>query len=461
MEPIDAGIRFGYLGTPGWAPIHPATFYDLGGGLLSTENTFRFKPFLIALILLSFFQSTYAAITAEQAKTAIEAYNKVYWRQSNKTFYKYDNLTGELDYWMWAHAWETEMDAYERTKDPVYLQKIRDSYDGFVAKSGTDLSGRDYNDDIGWWVMAATRAYDLTGVADYLNLAKKNFDWMYAHEVDTVFGGGIWWKNTDRNQKNSASTLPFSVAGFKLARQLKDPAYADKAKKLHLWVRLKLYRTYGEVADRIQKNGSRDTVFWGPLSYNHGTWVSSSWEMFQLTKDSAYFKDAIQTLEYFKNILSDKTTGIMPDERGDGTGNTDNDAGMYKTVFVHYVMRFLIEARQWQYLPWMTANAESLWKNRRQTDNLMYFAWATPAPTQAGKIGAQMASGGVALLNLLVIAEDIKAKIPTLVRAPSRQPFAIWIAGNFPAYVLERPGHGSLRLYDFSGRLLRTYVPFR
>jgi predicted alpha-1,6-mannanase (GH76 family) len=428
------------------------------------KNNFCLKASLLAISVFSLLHSAECAITAEQAKTSIEAYNNVYWHQSNKTFYKYDNKTGTLDYWMWAHAWETEMDAYERTKDPIYLQKIKDTYDGFTAMNGT-LMRNAYNDDQGWWVMAAARAYDLTGVVDYRTFAKNNFDWMYSHEVDNVFGGGIWWKNTDRNQKNSASTLPFSLVGFKLARQLSDPSYGEKAKSLHAWVRLKLFRTYGEVADRIQHNGAKDTVFWGPLSYNHGTFVSSSWEMFKLTKDSTYFKDAIQTLEYFKNILSNKTTGILPDERGDGTGNTDNDAGMYKTVFVHYAMRFIMEAKQWQYMPWMNANAESLWKNRRQSDNLMYFAWATPTPTQSGKLGAQMASGGVALLNLMVIAQDMQLKNTTGVDAASVQGqglanifrvSAMGISAKDFTYSLSQQGVLSLSVYDYSGHFLQT-----
>jgi predicted alpha-1,6-mannanase (GH76 family) len=371
-------------------------------------NRFRFKNRFLSASLLLLFHTPNHAITADQAGIAIESFNNVYWRASNKTFYKYDNKTGQLDYWMWAHAWETEMDAYERTKDPAYLQRIRDTYDGFTAQNGTKMSNA-YNDDQGWWVMAATRAYELTGAAVYRDFAKQNFDWMYANQVDTVFGGGIWWMNSNHNQKNSASTLPFSVAGFKLARALPDPAYADKARKLHSWVKAKLWRPTGEVGDRIERNGGNPTTIWGPLSYNHGTFISSSWEMFKSTGDSTYYKDALATLDYFKNVKCDKTTGIFPDERGDGTGNTDNDAGMYKTVFVHYAMRFIMEAKLWQYLPWLNANAESLWKNRRTSDNLMYFAWATPAPTQSGKIGSQMATGGVALLNLLVAAEAMQA----------------------------------------------------
>jgi predicted alpha-1,6-mannanase (GH76 family) len=370
-------------------------------------NHFRFKDRFLSAALLLLLHSPNHAITADQAKTAIESFNNVYWRASNKTFYKYDNKTGQLDYWMWAHAWETEMDAFERTKDPLYLQRIRDVFDGFTAQNGTKMTNA-YNDDQGWWVMAATRAYELTGVTAYRDFAKLNFDWMYANQVDTVFGGGIWWRNVDKNQKNSASTLPFSVSGLKLARELNDPSYADKGRKLHAWVKAKLWRPTGEVGDRIERNGGNPLTIWGPLSYNHGTFISSSWEMFKSTGDSTYYRDALATLDYFKNVKCDKTTGIFPDERGDGTGNTDNDAGMYKTVFVHYAMRFILEAKLWQYLPWLDVNAESLWKNRRTSDNLMYFAWATPAPTQAGKIGSQMATGGVALLNLLVLADGMR-----------------------------------------------------
>lgn len=374
------------------------------------RNDFRLRRFFLAAYCLPLVPLHLHAITAEQAKTAIEAFNNVYWRQSNKTFYKFDNKTGELDYWMWAHAWETEMDAYERTRDPFYLQKIRDTYDGFTAKHGTKMSNQ-YNDDQGWWVMAATRAYDLTGVADYRNFAKTNFDWMLSTQTDNVAGGGIWWKNNEHKQKNSASTLPFSIAGFKLARQLSDAGYADKAKSLHLWNKTRLWRPTGEVGDRIEINGTAQTTVWGPLSYNHGTFIASSWEMFKATRDSVYFRDALATTTYFRDVKCDPNTGIFPDEKGDGTGNTNNDAGMYKTVFVHYAMQFIKEARQWQYLPWMNRNAESLWNNRRKTDNLMHFLWGTPAPTASGSIGSQMATGGVAMLNLMVVADGMQRYI--------------------------------------------------
>ncbi|MDB5103726.1 MAG: hypothetical protein JWP91_1415 [Fibrobacteres bacterium] len=373
------------------------------------------KPYGPVIGIVSFFMtiscfgSRALAVSKGQADTAIQAFNSTYWNASNKTFYKQDNKSGQLDYWMWAHAWETEMDAYERTKDPALLQRIKDTYTGFIAhngSNGTDLSNNAYNDDIAWWVLAATRAYELTQDTVYRALAKKNFDWMYSTQWDTTWGGGIWWQNRSRGQKNTCSTIPMAIVGFKLAKQLSTPAYATKALAMQNWVRKRLLRPSGEVADRVTATAHGDSVVWGPLSYNHGIFIYSSYLAFVQTKDSAYFKEAQATADYFKRDKCD-AQGIMPDEKGSG-GNTSNDAGMYKTVFVHYMMRFVIEAKQNQYLPWMNANAASLWNNRRKTDNLMWFCWGTPAPTVTGSagIGAHMATGMASLLNLMVIAES-------------------------------------------------------
>lgn len=383
------------------------------------------------------------AITKGQADTVIKAFNSAYWNATNKTFYKQDNRSGQLDYWMWAHAWETEMDAYERTKDPAYLQKIKDTYTGFIARngtSGTNLSNNPYNDDIAWWILAATRAYELTQDTTYRSLAKKNFDWMYSTQWDTVWGGGIWWQNRARNQKNTCSTVPMAIAGFKLARQLSTPAYATKALAMQNWVRKRLYRPSGEVGDRVMANGTKDSVVWGPLSYNHGIFIYASYLSFVQTKDSAYFKEALATSEYFRKEKCD-SLGIMPDEKGT-VGNTVNDAGMYKTVFVHYLMRFVIEARQRQFLPWMNANAESLWKNRRTADNLMWSFWGTPAPavTGAGGIGSHTATGMVSLLNLIVIAEStpvVSIGREGTMRAMTGGGKGLWIRGGDGAFSLD------------------------
>lgn len=132
------------------------------------------------------------SVTTQQADQAMEAFNRTYWNASGRYFYKRDDKTGVLDFWLSAHAWETVMDAYVRTGNDSYRKQIKDVYDGFIARHGADWTQNDYNDDIAWWVIASARAFEVTGETRYLNQAKSQFDWVYRTQRDTV-KGGIWW----------------------------------------------------------------------------------------------------------------------------------------------------------------------------------------------------------------------------------------------------------------------------
>ncbi len=362
------------------------------------HSFFSFPPgrticrlFFVALFIWC---SRLPAITPGQADTAIKAFNTVYWNASNKTFYNLDNKTGLLSFWMYAHAWETEMDAYERTHDTTYLRYIKDAYSGFIATNGmgTTWSNNVYNDDIMWWVLASTRAYSLTMDTNYRAVAKKNFDWVYSTQCDTVLGGGIWWRNDTHGSKNACINCPAAIAAVNLYRITGDHGYLDKAVALHLWVRATLYLS-GRVRDNINTNHQvSNTAF----TYNQGTYIGAAYGLFKETGDSVYFREALQTADYTRQNLCITAGGILVDESATG------DLATFKTVFVHHMMRFIIDGKQSQYLAWMTTNADAVWRNRRSSDNIMWSRWNTASP--ATGIQAQGATGGVALLNMIVIA---------------------------------------------------------
>jgi predicted alpha-1,6-mannanase (GH76 family) len=181
---------------------------------------------------------------------AYEAFNAKYWNATGKYYHKLDNRTGRLDYWMTAHAWEMSMDVYARTRTAASLQRVKDIYDGFVAYHGTDWTTNDYNDDIMWWVLAATRAFELTGETRYRDQAKTHFDWIWSTQTDNVFGGGIWWKNTERLSKNSCIVQPAIIAAVNLSRILNDAGYRTKAQTLYTWQKTNLVQTSGMVRAR-------------------------------------------------------------------------------------------------------------------------------------------------------------------------------------------------------------------
>ena len=324
------------------------------------------------------------AVTPEQADQAIASYNKAFWNLPQKHFYKFDNKTGVLDFWMSAHAWETVMDAYERTGKKEFLDQIALVYDGFIARHTADWTRNDYNDDIMWWVLASARAYAITGDKRYLTQAKTQFDWVWTNERDSELGGGIWWKNSEHASKNSCVVQPAIISAMLLAKGLADDTYRVKAESLYAWQKRTLVEATGKVYDKISKDGS---IAKGSTTYNQGTWIGSAVLL-------GHLADAKKAADWTKANLSN-AQGILKVEGSTGQG----DFGTFKLICVRYVVGLAKLEGNETYAAWMEANAAEVWKNRRMSDGVMGFDWANAAP--ATGIESQSAAGGVALLNLL------------------------------------------------------------
>lgn len=320
-----------------------------------------------------------AASTPEQADQAVEAFNRTYWNPAGKYFYKYDNKTGVLDFWLSAHAWETIMDVYVRTGKPEFRQQIADVYDGFLKLHGSDWTKNSFNDDIAWWIIAAARAYDVTGDIRYLNQAKKEFDWVYGTQRDTV-KGGIWWKNDTHQTKNSCVVQPLIIGAALLAKGLNDDGYRVKAESLYAWERRTLVdANTGKVYDNINLAGSRSSY---SSTYNQGTWIGSAVML-------GHLDDARKCADWTKANMCN-SAGVFR-EAGQG------DVGGFKLIGARYIMLLARQPGQQSYTTWMLANADNVWMNRR-ADGIMGYDWNAPAPSSG--IQAQCAAGGVSLLNL-------------------------------------------------------------
>lgn len=341
-----------------------------------------FKSFFIGLVfgLGLAIPGPVQAVTPEQADRSMEALNKVFWNSSGKYFYKNDNKTGVLDFWLTAHAWETVMDAYVRTGRADYKQQIKNVYDGFIARHTADWTRNDYNDDIAWWVIATARAHGVTGEARYLSQAKSMFDWVYNTQRDTV-KGGIWWKNNEHLVKNSCVVQPMIISAMFLSRYLKDPAYQVKAESLYAWQRRTLVDpASGRVYDKIDNSGIRSNY---ASTYNQGTWIGSGVLLNRIA-------DARRGADYARANLT-VSGGILKNE---GQG----DFGVFKLIFVRYTVALSSLPGNETYGQWMETNAAKAWANRR-ADGVMGTDWANRTP--ATGVQCQSAAAAVALLNLL------------------------------------------------------------
>jgi predicted alpha-1,6-mannanase (GH76 family) len=79
------------------------------------------------------------------------------------------------------------------------------------------------------------------------------------------------------------------------------------------------------------------------------------------------------------------------------------DGGAFKGIFVRYMKLLVRDCGCEKYVPWMQANANTAWRNRGPSDNIMGYNWSVP--TGSG-IQSQSASSAVSLL--LCFSDDPK-----------------------------------------------------
>lgn len=108
----------------------------------------------------------------------------------------YDASTGVWENMWWESAnfisGLADFSALDAAYKPIYYSTFASTYSNAPASFGYPGFLDEYYDDEGWWALAWLNIYDLTGDADYLNLAISIF-----HDIQggltTPCGGGIWW----------------------------------------------------------------------------------------------------------------------------------------------------------------------------------------------------------------------------------------------------------------------------
>ena len=272
-------------------------------------------------------------------------------------------------FWGNAEMLEIVDDAFEVTGDLNYIILFDEMYNEFISKEGTDWSWNEYNDDITWMSIACLRAYNFTGTANYLNIAKANFDMMYerAHTEDELLGNGLIWKQGTRT-KNACINGPAMVACCYLAEATGDETYYTKAKELFEWSKGRLFDTNdGHVYDAfyVNENGETGTNYWAS-TYNQGTYLGACTMLYQHTRDQQYLMHANQIADYTRAMFNNN---VINNESG-------NDLEGFKGIYMRYARKYIQEFNRADYIPWLQLNAKVAYNNRN-SEGIIHTLWGT------------------------------------------------------------------------------------
>ena len=337
-----------------------------------------------------------AAPETRRAAAAYNAFTRAYYSASNgRAHYTNTPGTGIAVFWRQAELIEMTEDAYQTTRSPALKQQIVALMNGVTWQYGHNWTRRTWNDDIMWMIIAAARAYQLTGDRAYLAMAKKNFDIVYARAWSSDFGGGLWWISggPGRRQKNVTTNATAAIAAAQLASALHSTAYLAESERLYAWLRKTLYDpSTGAVWDSISKakSGSRTVVNKAALTYNQGTFTGAAGLLYRATHKKQYLTDGTQAITYTRDVMAQG--GVLPAEAG-GNGNLFGFKGIFSRWAVGFARRNHISI----FDDWFRLNAAAAWSHRNGR-GLIGPDWTRTMPTSA--MDSWGASSAVVLLEL-------------------------------------------------------------
>lgn len=160
------------------------------------------------------------------------------------------------------------------------------AYQAYVTKEEKDSR---FYDDNQWIAIACLDAYNRTKNEKYLGIAKEIYGFMMTG-FDTLSGGGLYWKEDQKNSKNTCSNGPGILVALELHKITNQQNYLDTALVLYNWVNWHLKSPQGLYYDNIKIPSLKiDSALY---TYNSGTMLQSNVLLYQITKNKKYLQEA-------------------------------------------------------------------------------------------------------------------------------------------------------------------------
>lgn len=159
-------------------------------------------------------------------------------------------------------------------------------YQAYVSKEEHDSR---FYDDNQWIAIAYIDAYNRTKQQLYLDKATEIYHFMMTG-FDSISGGGLYWKEDEKTTKNTCSNGPGILIALQLYKITHQQSYLDTALLLYKWVNKYLQSPDGLYYDNIKIPSLKiDSAIY---TYNTGTMLQSTVLLYEITKDKRYLTEA-------------------------------------------------------------------------------------------------------------------------------------------------------------------------
>jgi predicted alpha-1,6-mannanase (GH76 family) len=272
-----------------------------------------------------------ATVDYKYAATADSLQEKTYstYLSANGNYFIQNNAGNtNYNYWPQAHTLDIFTDAFLRTKNEIYKQRMKSLLNGTRITNGNKYQN-EYYDDMEWLALASLRAYNATNDNDYLDAA--NILWTDIKTgQNSNQGGGIAWRKSQLDYKNTPANAPAIIFACRLYALKKNDADLTLAKSLYTWLSATLVDpSSGIIWDGI--NGDHDgQISKNKFTYNQGVYMGAALELYHVTNNADYLADAVRNAKATINDTDISPGGLLKSE---GQG----DGGLFKGILVRYL----------------------------------------------------------------------------------------------------------------------------
>jgi predicted alpha-1,6-mannanase (GH76 family) len=308
-----------------------------------------------------------------------------------------------FNYWWNAHALDVFTDAYLRTKDDVYVQRMKTLLNGIKEKNNGQYPN-DFYDDMEWLALSSLRAYEATNDAAFLEATSVLWQDIKTGLNDNQ-GGGIAWRKSQLNYKNTPANAPAIILAARLYKLQGNESDLELAENLYDWLKATLVDPATGIAwDGINRTGNGEIDKNWIFTYNQGVLIGAAEELYRVTGNRAYLSDAVRTANATINHTDLAPGGILKNEN-------QGDGGLFKGILVRYLTQLikqpnLSDADQSKYVNFLQHNAKSLYSKGIQRPTLMISPDWKNKPAGTTDLSTQLS--GLMLIEAMAALDSLK-----------------------------------------------------
>lgn len=235
---------------------------------------------------------------------------------------------------------------------------------GYQAYPGKFEYSDRYYDDNGLVGIDYIDAYNSTKNPVYLAKAKEVFTFIKSGWSDD-FGGGVSWLEGVRDQKPACTNGKATVFTLKLYQATKDKKYLDEGLLFYNWMMSHLLDSTLHIIwnSFSTVNAVPDKVFY---TYNTGTMIQSSVRLYKITGDKKYLENA--------RLMAEGSLKYFVKKTDNGITYIDDLPWFNVVLFRGYHELYDIDHDP-KYVDAIISGADWAWENARDEAGLIYKDW--------------------------------------------------------------------------------------